>query len=109
MLEYAREAVEILGDREQAALESDRMLFYALVHLVGLVGEAANRVGKDEQLAHPEVPWSDIIGARNRLIHGYDNIDVAVLWQILHTDLPSLIVKLEAIPGMETPSADQKK
>jgi uncharacterized protein with HEPN domain len=67
------------------------------VRLLEVLGEAANRIPSDEQKRHSEIPWSEIIGLRNRLIHGYDSIDLDILWQIVSEDLPLLIQALEKI------------
>ncbi len=74
---------------------SDRVLSLALVRLLEIVGEAARRVSDETREAHPEVPWSQIVGLRNRLIHGYDSVDLEILWRILSDDLPRLIEALE--------------
>jgi uncharacterized protein with HEPN domain len=50
---------------------------------------------------HPSVPWASVVGLRNRLIHGYDEVDFDVLWKILREDLPPLIVELGRILGTE--------
>jgi uncharacterized protein with HEPN domain len=42
------------------------------------------------QAAHPEIPWREIIGMRNRLIHGYDSVDSDILWNIVSADFPPL-------------------
>ena len=51
------------------------MLNLSLVRLIEIVGEAANRVSSEGQAQFPDIPWSQIIGMRHRLIHGYDNVD----------------------------------
>jgi len=61
------------------------------------VGEAANRVTNDTRQQHPDIPWTQIISLRNRLIHGYDAIDLDILWKILKEDLPVLIDRLAII------------
>ncbi|MBN1145643.1 MAG: DUF86 domain-containing protein [Anaerolineales bacterium] len=73
------------------------MLNLALTRLLEIIGEAANRVPGDVQARHPEIPWLQMIGARNRLIHGYDSVDFDILWMIVQQDLPDLIAKLEKI------------
>ena len=97
MLEYAREAVALIQNRSRSDLDTDRMLDLALVRLAEIIGEAASRVSVLRRKRHPEIPWSQIIGLRNRLVHGYDAIDFDILWQILTVDLPALIVMLEQI------------
>lgn len=101
MLDHVREAIILSKGKSSAELIDDRVLALALVRLMEIVGEAANRVPKEEQSRHPEIPWTQIIGLRNRLIHGYDAIDYEVLWHILNRDLPDLVLSLERILGME--------
>ena len=69
----------------------------ALTRLLEITGEAASRVPEDVRERHPEIPWPQIVGLRNRLIHGYDSVDLNILWQIVTSDLPPLIVSLESI------------
>lgn len=71
-------------------LESDDMLRYALLYLVQVIGEAANRVPDDVRSRYPEIPWRQVIATRPRLVHGYDDIDVQMLWRIVTVNLPSL-------------------
>ena len=53
------------------------------------------------QVATPGVPWADIIGMRNRLIHAYDDVNLSVVWQTVTSDLPPLVIQLEQILAME--------
>lgn len=96
-LDHAREAVALAEGKTRADLETNRLLNLALVRLLKIVGEAANRIPKDEQSQHPQIPWAQIISLRNRLIHGYDTVDFDILWQIVSEDLPPLVAALEAI------------
>ena len=97
MLSHAREASELLGKRSSEELAKDRVLQLALTHLVEIVGEVANRVSPATRQQYVEVPWPQIIGMRNRLVHGYDVIDLELLWDTVTTDLPPLIKSLEEI------------
>lgn len=81
--------------RTRQDLEDDRQLSLSLVRLLEVVGEAANRVPEEERAIYPEVPWQDIVDLRNRLIHGYDAVDLDIVWQIVQVDLPALIEALE--------------
>ena len=73
------------------------------VQLCQILGEAARRVSDPKRQQHPEVPWPQIIALRNRLIHGYDTIDLDILWQILTADLPSLVTALGDILSSKSP------
>ena len=97
MLDYSREAVELVAARSRGDLDSDRLLELALVRLIEVAGEAAARVSPATQARHPQIPWALIIGMRNRLVHGYDTVDHQALWDTLTDDLPALIGELESI------------
>jgi uncharacterized protein with HEPN domain len=97
MLDHAREAVDLARDRVRSDLDSDRMLNLSLVRLLEIVGEAANRIPREVQQEAVQIPWSEIIGMRHRLIHGYDQVDFDVLWQIVARDLPRLVPELEKL------------
>ncbi len=101
MLTHAREAVALLGDTSREEIWKRRMQQLALVQLIEIVGEAANRVTDDTRKAHAEIPWPRIIGMRNRLVHGYDLTDYDLLWDTITYDLPPLIAALEKIVGVE--------
>ena len=97
ILVHSREAVEFLENKDRDQLDQDRVLNLALTRLIEIIGETARRVPIDIQTSHPELPWQQMIGARNRLIHGYDNVDFDILWVIIKQDLPILISQLERI------------
>jgi uncharacterized protein with HEPN domain len=99
MLDAAREAVDFSKGRSRKDLENDRLYHLAMVRLVEVIGEAAARVSEATRQAHPHVPWSEVVGARNRLIHGYDQVDLDILWDILALDLPPLVQQLDRILG----------
>ena len=87
--DHAHEAMDLLGSRSRDDLKADRVLNLALVRLLEIVGEAAARVPEAFRDEHSAVPWQEIADLRNRLIHGYDSVDLDVLWAIAHDDLRS--------------------
>jgi uncharacterized protein with HEPN domain len=97
MFDHIREAVEMSRGRSRMDLDSDRKLNLSLVRLLEVIGEAANRLSEEFRSKHSEIPWLQIIGLRNRLIHGYDAIDFDIVWNIVQDDLPSLLEKLANI------------
>lgn len=96
MLEHSREAVQLVAGRTRQDLDADRVLSLALVRLLEIVGEAASGVSANARTRRPRIPWSEIVGLRNRLIHGYDSVDLDVIWSIVEHDLPALVRELEA-------------
>ena len=103
MLNHAREAVDLLVTACSDDSKIDRVTELALRKLVEVVGEAANRVSTATQQRHPEIAWPQIIGARNRLVHGYDIVSPSILRDIVRNDLPPLVEQLTSIVG-EGPS-----
>jgi uncharacterized protein with HEPN domain len=95
MLDSAREAVELIHGKSRADLDTNRVLSLALVRLLEIVGEAASKVTVPTQQQTPDIPWSQIISLRHRLIHGYDTINMDIFWKILTEDLPALIGQLQ--------------
>jgi len=97
MLDHAREAVGLASGLTRTSLESKRVLSLAIVRLLEILGEAANRVPAAERAHYPQIAWAQLIGLRNRLIHAYDAVDFDILWRILSQDLPVLVAELEKL------------
>ncbi len=103
MLDAAREALGFAAGRCRSDLGRDRMLLLSLIKDLEIVGEAASRVGQPTRDAFPQVPWSKIVGMRNRLIHAYFEINLDRVWDTPTEDLPPLVDQLEAILPREEP------
>jgi uncharacterized protein with HEPN domain len=103
MLTHAREVRDLCAGRTREVLDGNRLLNLAVVRLLEIVGEAATRVADQDRTAHPEIPWREIVGLRNRLIHGYDEVDFDVLWSVITQDVPPLVEALEPIVGSLPP------
>lgn len=99
---YAVKAIEMLGTTSQEALERNEMMQFALIKLVEIVGEAANYVSDQTRSKHPEIPWSDVIGMRHRLVHDYEAIDFVLVRETVVDYLPSLVEQLREIVGEGT-------
>ncbi len=97
MRDHTREALALSRGKQRRDLNDDRLLELALTRLLEIIGEAANRVSPDVQANYPHIPWPQIISLRNRLIHGYDAVDLDILWQIIQHDLPPLAAALDDI------------
>ena len=96
MLDHSVEAIEMAQGKTRQDLDTDRQLNLSLVRLLEIVGEAAGRVSEATRDQHPEIPWADIVGLRNRLIHGYNAVDFDILWNIVRDDLPPLVAALSS-------------
>ncbi len=102
MLLAAREAVEFADGLTFETFDRNRMAQLAILKAVEIVGEAASRIGTETRDAHPEIPWGDIVGMRNRLVHEYFNVNLARVWEAVERDIPRLIPQLESLVPPET-------
>lgn len=103
MLDHAREIQTFSANVTFDNLRDDRLLQLALIRLLEIIGEAATRVSQECRKQHPQIPWIQIIGLRNRLIHAYDAVDLAIVWIIITSDVPQLADAIESI--VETDSS----
>jgi uncharacterized protein with HEPN domain len=101
MLDFAQKAVRFNKGKSRSDLDSDEILAMATIHLIELIGEASRTVSEAFQEKYPEIPWQPITGTRNRLAHGYINIDLDIIWTIVAKDLPQLIKQLKHILKQE--------
>jgi uncharacterized protein with HEPN domain len=97
MLEAAEKAATLVQGKHRSDLDADETLVLALTRLLEIIGEAANGTSPSLRDKHPAIPWKQIIGARHHLIHGYFEVDLDIVWQILISDLPPLLSELKKI------------
>ncbi len=97
MLDAAQAAIAFAAGKSRADLEADRMLQFALVRAVEVIGEAASGLPPEYKAGHTGIPWRAIVGMRNRLIHGYFQVDLNILWETVTRDIPALIPELQAL------------
>ena len=99
VLESARLALAYVEGKSREDLASEPQLQDAVIRRLEVVGEAASRVSESVRLEMADVPWQEMVGMRNFLIHGYGDIDLTVVWDTLQSDLPPLVTMLDAILG----------
>jgi len=97
MIEAAEAIEAFVAGRHRTDLDADRMLLFALVRATEIIGEAASRVSPEGRAIAPAVPWAQITGMRNRLIHAYFDIGLYILWRTAVEEVPSLLPLLRAM------------
>jgi uncharacterized protein with HEPN domain len=97
MLMYSRDAVEFMRGKTISSLNEDRLLARAITYTVGIIGEAASHVSQEVRDTYPQIPWPQVIAMRNRLFHGYNDVNYERLWNTVMVAIPSLIEVLEAV------------
>ena len=81
----------------------DTQLQDSVIRRPEIIGEAVGRISKRFRDRNPDIPWSEIRGMRNTLIHRYDDIDMDVVWETVEQDIPRLIAQLEPLVSEEGP------
>jgi uncharacterized protein with HEPN domain len=97
MVDAANEALSFVADKSKTELEADRALALALVKSIEIVGEAASKVSRELRSRPPEIPWADIIGMRNRLIHSYFDVNLDIVWQTVTLELPPVVMEIQKL------------
>jgi uncharacterized protein with HEPN domain len=97
MIEAAETAVSFVSGRQRSDLDSDRMLLFALVRAIEVVGESASKISEGLRRTAPAVPWTLIVSMRNRLIHAYFDVDRDILWRTATQEIPELLPQLRSL------------
>ena len=79
MIEAAEAALEFSEGHTAESFAGDRLVGFAVVRAIQLVGQAARGVSADLQAAHPEIPWREMVGMRNIVGHDYADVDMALV------------------------------
>jgi uncharacterized protein with HEPN domain len=101
MLLAARDASEFVAGLDEAAFLKSRLHQNAAIRSLEVLGEAAGRVSAATQEMHPEIPWREITGMRHRLIHGYGEVRLDLVWTVLRDHLTPLIAQLGSLAPRE--------
>jgi len=100
MLLAARDAKAFIEGLDEAAFLASRLHQNAIIRSLEVLGEAAGKVSPVTRATLPEIPWRDITGMRHRLIHGYGEVRLDLVWMVLRDRVGPLIATLAALlPG----------
>ena len=97
ILSAAEKAIEFVAGMSAEDLAQDERTEYAVIKALEIVGEAARRVPESFREAHPQIPWREMTGMRDKLVHDYFGVNLEVVWKTVHEDLPPLISTLRAL------------
>lgn len=106
-IEYVRHMLEAIGHitgytmgMDEAAFRANRLVRDAVILNIQIVGEAAHRVMRyapQFAAAHADIPWKDAYDVRNHLSHGYDHVNLPIVWNLVVSELPALAVRLRPL------------
>lgn len=95
MLEAAKVICRHIAEKRSSDLEQDRLLLGGVIRELLLIGEAANAISTKTQTSLSDIPWREVIGMRNQLVHGYFDVSHRIIWTTVTEDIPRLIAILE--------------
>jgi len=95
ILEAAKLALTYVAIKTKEDFIKDIQCQDAVIRRLEIIGEAAGRISEETRNAFPHLPWSEMVGMRNIMIHDYDDVDIAIVWETVQNDLPTLISTLK--------------
>ncbi len=101
MIDAAETACSFVIGRARNDLDSDRMLYLAVVRAIEIIGEAAGKVSPETRRSAPTIPWQMIIAMRNRVVHAYFDINHATVWRTATEEVPRLLSELRTLSARE--------
>jgi uncharacterized protein with HEPN domain len=90
ILEKMEEAEEFAKDLEYEEFRKDKKTNYAVIRCIEIMGEAAKHVPESTRKKYPQIPWRDIAGMRDKVIHFYFGVSLEKVWLVLKDDIPTL-------------------
>jgi uncharacterized protein with HEPN domain len=97
IIEAAAQIALYAQDRTATDFAIDRLFQDAVIRQLTIVGEAATQLSPEFKLSHPEIPWQQIAGFRNRIVHDYFGFNLDTAWQVATASLPELAGVLKPI------------
>ena len=97
----SEEALSFVGNVEREKFFKNRMLILSVIKEIEIAGEAASKISEETKVKYSNVPWKDIVGMRNRLIHGYFDVNIELVWNTIKNNLNPLISSLKNILAEE--------
>jgi uncharacterized protein with HEPN domain len=103
MIDAAEAVQDFVAGRDRTNLDTDRMMLFAIVRAIEIIGEAASKISPETLGTADGVPWAQIIATRNRLVHGDFDIDHGIVWKTATEEIPNLLSQLRPLIAEATP------
>jgi uncharacterized protein with HEPN domain len=97
ILDALKKITEYISGKDEASFLKDSLVQDAVIRQFEVIGEATKRISKDFREKHTSVPWKDMAGMRDVLIHDYIDVDIFMVWKTANEDAPVLIKQIQAI------------
>ncbi len=106
--EEIERAQGFLGDMRFEEFVADKVTNYATVRALEIIGEATKRLPSEVGALDRDIPWSDMARTPDRIIHGYDKVDLAVVWETVQHDLPPLLPRIQRLQRLLEQQEDEE-
>lgn len=94
----AMEKAELLVEEvSYDQFETDFRINFAVIRALEIIGEASKRLPKGLRDRYPQIPWKGMAGMRDRIIHGYDDVDYQIVWGVVKNDIPEIKPRIQKI------------
>lgn len=97
IINHAERIIKYSNGKSYSEFSEDMMLVEACVFNLSQIGELIRHLDEDFIEHHSDIPWSQMRGLRNRIIHDYEGVNLMLIWEIIRYDLPVLLLKLKDI------------
>ena len=97
MIEFAEDVLCYGKGLDREELVNDKRTFDATLRKIEILGLAASHIPKDVREANAHIEWREIVSTRNFLAHAFSGIDVDIIWEIVHLDIPALLPQLRKL------------
>ncbi|OGO26180.1 MAG: hypothetical protein A2136_08430 [Chloroflexi bacterium RBG_16_54_11] len=97
ILDGMNKAEVLIEEMSYSQFESDFRTNFAVVRALEIIGEAVKRLPEDLCQKYPNIPWKGMAGMRDRIIHGYDNVDLQIVWDVVKQDIPKIKPQISKI------------
>ena len=97
ILDAMDKAEILLEDVTYDQFEDDFRINFAVIRALEIIGEAAKRLPMGLRDEYPDVPWKNMAGMRDRIIHGYDTVDLQIVWDVVKVDIPRIRPRIQQI------------
>lgn len=95
MIGYCEKLIRYCEGYSYESFSRDTKLVEACVFNLSQIGELCHALDDDFAAAHPDVPWPEMYGLRNRIVHDYEGVNLTLVWEIISGDVPQLKKQLQ--------------
>jgi len=97
LLAYAEKIMTYCGGCDYNSFVADTMLVEACVFNLSQMGELCKSIDEEYAQRFPQIPWKEMYGLRNRIVHDYEGVNMILVWEIISEDLPALADALRGL------------